>query len=150
MNLSICSAKLVVSASYSLQFINDRGFQHQFDREKSLIFLGKTNSLTNFLGLSKYKVGKDIRSFHIWYLWVVTRFSAKSFKNLWLGNLSNVKLNTWLPRKKTWKLDVNAFCVEGKRFKSQIHFVIISRDFCWPTGSNITCVHLLTQAKCKL
>ena len=34
--------------------------------------------------------------------------------------------------------------------QSQIHFIIISRDSCGPTGSNITCVHLLTQAECKL
>ena len=34
-----------------------------------------------------------------------------------------------------------------KRFKSQIHLIIISRD-CWgPTGGNMTYVHLLPQAK---
>ena len=62
-------------------------------------------------------------------------------------NFLYLELNTRLPTKKTRKLDVDAFGREGKRFKSQIHLIIISRD-CWgPIGSNMTCVHLLPQAK---
>ena len=49
-------------------------------------------------------------------------------KNLWLGNFLNLKLNTRLPTKKIRILDVDAFREEGKRFKSQIHLIIISRD----------------------
>ena len=41
---------------------------------------------------------------------------------------SNLKLNTRLPAKKIRKLDVCAFREEGKRFKSQIHLIIISGD----------------------
>ena len=44
------------------------------------------------------------------------RFSTESEKNLRLGNFSNLKLNTRLPTKKIWKLDVDAFNEEGKRF----------------------------------
>ena len=70
-------------------------------------------------------------------------------KNLWLQNFPNLKFDTRLPRKKIRKLDVDAFCEGGKRFKTQIHLIIISRD-CWgATGSNMTCVHLLQQAKLK-
>ena len=49
-------------------------------------------------------------------------------KNLWLGNFLNLKLNTRLPTKKIRKLDVDAFKEEGKRLKSKIHLIIISRD----------------------
>ena len=49
-------------------------------------------------------------------------------KSLWLGNFLNLKLNTVPPAKKIRKLDVDAFREEGKRFKSQIHLTIISRD----------------------
>ena len=49
-------------------------------------------------------------------------------KNPWLGNFLNLNLNTSLPTKKIRKLDVDAFREEGKRFKSQIHLIIISRD----------------------
>ena len=49
-------------------------------------------------------------------------------KNLWLRNFSNVELNTRLRAKKIRKLDVDAFREEGKRFKSQIHLIVISRD----------------------
>ena len=59
---------------------------------------------------------------------MLTGFSAESEKNLWLGNFLNVKLNTRLPTKEIQKLDVDAFREEGKRFKSQIHLIIISRD----------------------
>ena len=45
-----------------------------------------------------------------------------------VGNFLNVKLNTRLPTKEIQKLDVDAFREEGKRFKSQIHLIIISRD----------------------
>ena len=55
-------------------------------------------------------------------------FSAESEKNLWLGNFLNLKLNTNLPSEKIRKLDVDAFREEGKRFKYQIHLIIISRD----------------------
>ena len=44
-----------------------------------------------------------------------------------IGNFLNLKLNTRLPTKKTQKLDVDAFREEGKRFKSQIDLIIISR-----------------------
>ena len=49
-------------------------------------------------------------------------------KNLSLGNFLNLKLNTRLLTKNIRKLDVDAFRKEGKRFKSQIHLIIISRD----------------------
>ena len=50
-------------------------------------------------------------------------------KNLAVGNsFLNRKLNTRLPTKKIRKLEVDAFREEGKRFKSQIHLIIISRD----------------------
>ena len=78
---------------------------------------------------------------------MLTGFSAESEKNLWLGNFLNLKLNTRLPRKKIQKLDVDAFREEGKRFKSQIHLIIISRDCQGPVGSNMICVHLLPQAE---
>ena len=81
-----------------------------------------------FHGLRKNKVGKCIKSIHICHLWVLTGFSAESEKNLWLGKFLNLKFNTRLPSKKIRKLDVDAFRGEGKRFKSQIHLIIISRD----------------------
>ena len=56
------------------------------------------------------------------------RFSAESEKNLSLGNFLNLKLNTRLPTKKIRKLDIDAFKEEGKRFKSKIHLIIVSRD----------------------
>ena len=62
-------------------------------------------------------------------MWVLTGFSAESEKNMWLGNFLNLKLNTRLPTKKIRKLDVDAFREEGKDFKSQIHLIIISRDY---------------------
>ena len=43
-------------------------------------------------------------------------------------SLNRVKLNTRLPTKKIGKSDVDVFREEGKRFKSQIHLIIISRD----------------------
>ena len=49
-------------------------------------------------------------------------------KNLWFGNFSDLKLDTRLPTKKIRKSDVDAFSEEGKRFKSQIHLIVISRD----------------------
>ena len=49
-------------------------------------------------------------------------------KNLWLEIFLNLKLNTRLPTKEIRKLDVDAFREEEKRFKSQIHLIIISRD----------------------
>ena len=58
---------------------------------------------------------------------VLTGFSAEPEKNLWLGNFLNLKLKTGLPTKKIPKLDIDAFREEGKRFKSQIHLIIISR-----------------------
>ena len=88
----------------------------------------KFTSLTIFLGLLKNKVGKCIKSIHICHLWVLMEFCAESEKNLCLGNFLNLKLNTRLPTKKIRKLDVDAFREEGKRFKSQIHLIIISRD----------------------
>ena len=72
-------------------------------------------------------------------------FSAKSGKNLWLGNFSNLELNTRLPRKKARKLDVIAFCEKIKRFNFQIHLIIIRRDLRRPTSTNMKCVRLLTQ-----
>ena len=45
--------------------------------------------------------------------------------------------------------DVNTSFEEGKRFKFQVHFIIHSRDFFGPIGSNVTYVHLLKQAKCE-
>ena len=68
-------------------------------------------------------------------------------ESLWLGNFLNLKLNTRLPTKKIRRLDVDAFREEEKRFKSQIHLIIISRDCRGPAGSNMTCVHLLPQTK---
>ena len=59
---------------------------------------------------------------------MLTGFSAESEKNLWLGYFLNLELNTRLPKKKIGKLDVDAFREEGKKFKSQIHLIIISRD----------------------
>ena len=53
-------------------------------------------------------------------MWVLTGFSAELEKNLWLGNFLN------LPTRKIRKLDVDAFREEGKRFKFQIHLIIIS------------------------
>ena len=55
-------------------------------------------------------------------------FSAESGENLWFENFSNLKLDTRLPTKKIRKLDVDAFSEEGKRFKSQIHLIVISKD----------------------
>ena len=49
-------------------------------------------------------------------------------KKLWLGSFLNLKLKTRLPTKKIRKLDVDTFREEGKRFKFQIHLIIISRD----------------------
>ena len=57
---------------------------------------------------------------------MLTGFSAESGKNLWLGNFSNLKLDARL-RTKVRKLDVDAFSEEGKRFKSQIHLIVVSR-----------------------
>ena len=48
-------------------------------------------------------------------------------KNLWLRNFSNLKLNKRQPTKKIRKLDVDAFSEEGKRFKSQIHLIIMGK-----------------------
>ena len=76
---------------------------------------------------------------------MLTEFSAQSKKNLSLENFSNLEYKA--TKKKTQKLDVNAFPEERKRFNFQIHLIIISRDFQGPTGRNMTCVHLLTQAK---
>ena len=97
--------------------------------------------MTIFLGLLKNKVGKCIKSIHICHLWVLMGFSAESEKNLWLGKFLNLELNTRLPTntckirkldvdatKKISKLEVDAFREEGKRLKSQIHIIIISRD----------------------
>ena len=50
-------------------------------------------------------------------------------------------------KKRTWKLDINAFCEERKRFNFQIHFIIIRRDLLGPTDTNMTRVNLLTQAR---
>ena len=58
---------------------------------------------------------------------VLTGFSAESERSRWLGNFLNLKLNTRLAAKKIRKLDVDAFREEGKRFKSKIHLIIISR-----------------------
>ena len=46
-----------------------------------------------------------------------------------VGKFFNLKLNTRLPPKQIRKLHVNAFREEEKRFKSQIHLIIISKDF---------------------
>ena len=81
-----------------------------------------------FLGLPKNKVGKCIKSIHIYHLWVLKEFFAESEKNLLLGDFLNLKLNTKLPTKKILKLDVYAFREDEKRFNSQIHLIIISRD----------------------
>ena len=59
---------------------------------------------------------------------MLTGFSAESEKDLWLENFLNLKLNTRLPTKMVRKLDVDPFREEGKRFKSQIQLIIISRD----------------------
>ena len=88
----------------------------------------KFTSLTVFLGLPKNKAIKCIKSIHICHLCVLTGFSAESEKNLWLGNFLNLKTNKRLPTKKIRKFDIDAFREDGKRFKSQIHLIIISRD----------------------
>ena len=44
------------------------------------------------------------------------------------------------------KIRLDAFSEEGKRFKSQTHLITI-RACRGPTGSNMTCVYLLSQAK---
>ena len=59
---------------------------------------------------------------------MLKEFSAQSEKDMWLENFLNLKLNTRLPTKKIQKLAVDAFSEEGKRFKSQIHLITISRD----------------------
>ena len=69
----------------------------------------------------------QINSIHICHMWVLTGFSAESEK-MCSGNFLNLELNTRLPTKKIRNLDVDAFREEGKRFKSQIHLIIISRD----------------------
>ena len=72
--------------------------------------------------------------------------SAELGNNMWFGNFSNLKLDTRLPTKKIRKfIDVDAFSEEGERFKSQIHLIVISRDCCGPTGSNMTCVPIATS-----
>ena len=58
----------------------------------------------------------------------VDRIFCRIRKNMRLGNFLNRKLNTRLPTKKIRKLDADVFREEGKRFKSQIHLIIISRD----------------------
>ena len=62
-----------------------------------------------------------------------------------VGKFLNLKLNTRLPTKKPRKLYSDAFREEGRRFKSQIHLIIISRDCSGPIGSNMTCVNLFPQ-----
>ena len=66
-----------------------RALQHQFDGGLGAggfqVLLNRTKnfeytSVTSVLGLSKNKVSKGIRSFHIQYLWILTGFSAKSEK----------------------------------------------------------------------
>ena len=42
------------------------------------LFFDRTCPLTVFLGLPKNKVGKCIKSIHVYHLWVLTGFSAKS------------------------------------------------------------------------
>ena len=49
-------------------------------------------------------------------------------RSLWLRNFFNPELNTRLPTKNIRKLDVDAYREEGKRFKSEIHLIIISKD----------------------
>ena len=51
-------------------------------------------------------------------------FSVESFKNLWLGSFLNPKLNTRLPRKKIWKLDVNALVRKENDFS--LKFTLLS------------------------
>ena len=99
-------------------------FEQPFRRNQLVLAL--QFSFKIFFDLPKNEVGKCIKSIHICHLWVLTRFSAESEKNLW--ELLNLKLNTRLPTKKMRKLDVDAFREEGKRVKSQIHLTIISRD----------------------
>ena len=45
-----------------------------------------------------------------------------------VGKFLNLKLNTRLPTKKIRKLEVDAFKTGTKKFKFQIHLIIISRD----------------------
>ena len=84
--------------------------------------------MTIFLGLQENKVGKCTKSIHICPLRMLTGFSAESERNLWFGNLLNLKLNTRLPTKMVRELDVDAVREEGQGFKSQIHLSVISRD----------------------
>ena len=55
-----------------------------------------------------------------------TGFSANQKKSV-VWKFLNLKLNTRLPEKER-KLDIDAFREEGKRFKTQINLIIISRD----------------------
>ena len=64
--------------------------------------------------MPKNKVGKCIKSIRICHLWVLTGFSAELEKNLLLGILLNLKLNTRLPTKKIRKLDVGVSEWKGK------------------------------------
>ena len=74
-----------------------------------------------------FKVGKCIKLIHICHLWVLTGFFAESEKKSVVVKFFNLKLNTRLPTKKIRKLDNDAFRKEGKRFKFQIHLIIINR-----------------------
>ena len=55
-----------------------RGILLQFINKFSLFF--KNQSRYNY---------KGTESFHVRYLWMLAGFSAKSAKNLWLGNQEN-------------------------------------------------------------
>ena len=64
-----------------------------------------------------------------------------------VGEFFKSKIEHKATKKKDMKLDANAFCEERKRFNFQIHLIVISRSFRGPTGTHMTCVHLLTQVR---
>ena len=85
-------------------------------------FIDNFSWFTEKQGLQEYQINSYLSSVCVHRIFWPIR------KNLWMGNVLNLKLNTGLSTKKIRKLDVDAFREEGKRLKSQIHLIIISRD----------------------
>ena len=71
---------------------------------------------------------KCIKSIYICKMWVLAGFSAESEKicGCEISQILN-SMEGYL-QKKIQKLDVDPFKEEGKRFKFEIHLIIISRD----------------------
>ena len=97
-----------------------------------MVFLNKTEILS-LLHWQFFLVCRKTRSVSVSNQFILSSVGVDGIfcrirKNLLLGHSLNLKLNTRLRTIKIRKLDVDAFREEGKRFKSQIHLIIISRD----------------------